>query len=162
MHDENNTEAAARRTCSVRISAFILPILFCLPRHQSPQCTSQRIRSSFRLRVRKCSARRMSGGAPSSDVAGSFESRLLRRSISVPKRCRVRHSRPNTELARCSQEGVLTPRCLPTIIPQGAHPIASSAGKADDLWSRSAADNASISTSTLEGSTSFEDGLSSR
>ena len=153
---------AARRTCVGRIATVILLLPFCLPRHQSPQRTGQRIRSRLRLRVRMCSTPRMSGGPPSSDVARSFQTRLLRRSRSVPKRCQVRHSRPNTELVCCSQEGLLAHRCLTTTIPQGAHPIASSAGKTEAVCSRSAADNASISTSTLEGSTSFEDGLSSR
>ena len=151
---------AARRTWTVRISAFILPRLFCLSRHQSPQCTGQPVRSCFGLRGRTCPSRRMSGGAPSSAVARRFLTRFCCRSRSVPKRCRVRHSRPNTELARCSQEGVLTHRCLPTMIPQGAHPIASPAGKAGAVCSRSDTDNACISTNRIVRSTSYEDGFS--
>ena len=162
MNDENNREIDARRTCGVHIAAVILPILLRLSRHQSPQSAGQQIRSSFRLRVRNCSTRRMSGSAPSSDVDRRSRTRLWCRTRSVPKRCRVRHSRPNTELVCCASEGVLTHRCLTTMIPQGVHPIASPAGKTEDLCGRSAADNAPISTGTLEGSTSYEDGFSRR
>ena len=119
-------------------------------------------RPSSRLRFRNCSYYRMSGSAPSSDVDRRSRTRLWCRTRSVPKRCRVRGGRPSEAAACCSQEGVLTPRCLPTIIPQRLHPIASPAGKTEDLCGRSAADNAPISTGTLEGSTSYEDGFSRR
>ena len=120
-------------------------------------------RPSSRLRFRNCSYYRMSGSAPSSDVDRRSRTRLWCRTRSVPKRCRVRGGRPSEAAVCCSQEGVLTHRCLTTTIPQRVHPIASSAaGKTGAVCSRSAADNAPISTGTLEGSTSYEDGFSRR
>ena len=119
-------------------------------------------RPSSRLRFRNCSYYRMSGSAPSSDVDRRSRTRLWCRTRSVPKRCRVRHSRPNTEPVRCSQEGVPPHRCLPKIIPQRLHPIAPSAGKTEAVYHRSDADNASISTNRKVRSTSYEDGFSGR
>ena len=148
----------------VRFALLLSSLSFCfdtLP-IRSYQRTENLRRPSSRSRVQNCSYYRTSESPPCTDAARSSRSRLLRRSRSVPKRCRVRGGRPSEAAVCCSQEDVLTHRCLPWMIPQKVHPIASPAGQTGAACSRSAADNASISTSTLEGSTSYEDGLSRR